>query len=320
MPLSAGPDQGTEHAAGAFEQVAAGVAGDPTGRRLSRADRRWRPGRTGFVDRVRTGEVPGTGADVDVADGAGGCDFTAIQALQETIGRVVIPAGTLSLLERSLQRAVDDESAGTGLIRGVVGERAMDMAFFDLPADQQKQLLDTTRVFVPTGEARIPLNPELSAQDRQFLTGAYLEILNDLTKPFPRRLTMQKRITKDAAAAWNRKLAVSSVRLLPLETMASREAMLLVYLRLAQTAVALEHYRADHGGHYPTSLKQMVPVYLSAVPRDPFVSKKLIYQQAGGGYFVYSVGPDGKDHGGLAGRNGESDIVVSMTSPPPLTQ
>jgi hypothetical protein len=248
------------------------------------------------------------------------CIVTAANALEETLGRVAIPTGTLSLLEHSLQQAADSDAAGTGLIRGIVGERAMDLAFFDLPVDQQKQLLDTTRIFAPIAQPRPTLDPSLATEDRQFLTESYLQILNDLTKPFPARRVLQKYVAQRAAEAWKRKLAVSAVRLQPLEGMASREEMMLVYLRLAQTAVALEHYRASNQGHYPDSLKQLVPVYLPAIPRDPFVGKKLLYQQGGGGYFVYSVGPDGKDHGGLSGRNGQGDIVFSLSSPPPLAQ
>jgi hypothetical protein len=249
----------------------------------------------------------------------GVCTFTAANTLEETLSRVAIPQVTLALLARGAQQAADDEAAGTGLTRGIAGDRAMDMAFFDLPADQQKKILDTTRMFAPNNQTPVPLNSALSPADRQFLAESYLEILNDARKPFPKRLAMQKLATKRATEAWNRQLAVSALRLPPLETIVAREAWMLAQLRLAQTAVALEQFRAANGGRYPDSLSQLVPDFLAAIPRDPFAGKKLVFHQAGGGYYVYSVGPDGKDHGGLAGRFGQSDIVFSLTSPPPLT-
>ncbi len=73
--------------------------------------------------------------------------------------------------------------------------------------------------------------------------------------------------------------------------------------RLEQTrrnlhvAFALAAYRADRG-RYPAKLADLAPKYLAAVPGDVFSGGPLVYLPEGGGYLLYSVGPNGKDEGG----------------------
>ena len=45
-------------------------------------------------------------------------------------------------------------------------------------------------------------------------------------------------------------------------------------IRTAATALAAERFRLDQG-RWPKSLDQLVPKYISAVPRDPFVKEPL---------------------------------------------
>ena len=67
---------------------------------------------------------------------------------------------------------------------------------------------------------------------------------------------------------------------------------------LLMTMLALRAYRLEHGT-YPVALAALTPVYLKAVPDDPFaLSGPLRYKNTAGGYLLYSVGPDGKDDGG----------------------
>jgi hypothetical protein len=68
-------------------------------------------------------------------------------------------------------------------------------------------------------------------------------------------------------------------------------------IRTAIAAIAAERYRIDQG-RWPESLNQLVPRYLSAVPRDPFVNSPLKLLKLPDGLFIYSVGFDGKDDGG----------------------
>ena len=68
-------------------------------------------------------------------------------------------------------------------------------------------------------------------------------------------------------------------------------------LRTTAAALAAERFRIDNG-RWPDSLDQLVPKYISAVPRDPFVDAPLKFKKIPEGLFIYSVGYDGKDDGG----------------------
>ena len=93
------------------------------------------------------------------------------------------------------------------------------------------------------------------------------------------------------------------------------------------TALALHAYALDHGGKAPQTLAELAPRYLAHVPADPFAldGAPLKYRLANGNealaqvlpegfpgkgqYVLYSIGPDGKDNGGLA--------VDTLTGPQP---
>ena len=66
---------------------------------------------------------------------------------------------------------------------------------------------------------------------------------------------------------------------------------------LTKLAFALAAYRADRGA-YPAKLADLTPKYVAEVPKDIFNAAELHYRQEGGGYLLYSVGPNGKDDGG----------------------
>jgi hypothetical protein len=68
-------------------------------------------------------------------------------------------------------------------------------------------------------------------------------------------------------------------------------------IRTAVAALAAERFRIDQG-RWPKSLDQLVPRYIPAVPRDPFVNAPLKLLELADGLFIYSVGYDGKDDGG----------------------
>ncbi len=82
-----------------------------------------------------------------------------------------------------------------------------------------------------------------------------------------------------------------------------------VRLRAARTALAVEEWRLKHGG-WPDSLEELVPELLDAVPQDPFSDGAIRYEKTVGGVVVYSVGEDGKDHGGLS-----QDEVLEQREP-----
>lgn len=69
----------------------------------------------------------------------------------------------------------------------------------------------------------------------------------------------------------------------------------------ARVACALERYRLAEGS-YPETLEGLAPRFIEKLPRQVVGGQSLIYRRTGEGKFLlYSVGWDGKDHGGVAG-------------------
>ncbi len=89
-------------------------------------------------------------------------------------------------------------------------------------------------------------------------------------------------------------------------------------LRLLMTDLAIRQYQSERGV-YPNRLVELVPQFLQALPRDPFSTNGFIYRTQTNGFLLYSVGPDGKDHGGTPAAAGSKsgDILSSTLGLPP---
>jgi hypothetical protein len=74
-------------------------------------------------------------------------------------------------------------------------------------------------------------------------------------------------------------------------------------------ACALERYYRAHQ-QYPDKLQQLVPQYLSAVPRDVMDGAPLRYRRENdGSYLLYSVGWNLVDDGGTVVRTGKTQVI-----------
>lgn len=81
----------------------------------------------------------------------------------------------------------------------------------------------------------------------------------------------------------------------------------------ARIACALERFRLGQG-RYPTSLDALTPGFIEKMPHDLIGGHPLKYRlNQAGGYFLYSIGWDEQDSGGVAGNSrDEGDWVWSM--------
>ncbi len=70
-----------------------------------------------------------------------------------------------------------------------------------------------------------------------------------------------------------------------------------VMVRATQTLLGIKAYKNDTS-KYPNSLDELVPKYLSAVPKDPFDGNNIKYLPEK--KIIYSVGKDGKDDNGIS--------------------
>lgn len=90
---------------------------------------------------------------------------------------------------------------------------------------------------------------------------------------------------------------LSSVFIAKVDEAITKDAMGLAQIRATQTVLAVERYRLAKG-KLPTSLDDLMPQFLPAIPEDPFDGQPLRYQLLPRGYIVYSIGPDGQDDNG----------------------
>ena len=68
---------------------------------------------------------------------------------------------------------------------------------------------------------------------------------------------------------------------------------------LILVTLALHTFHLEHG-RYPATLAELAPDYLKKLPNDPYAAQSPFqYHIAVKSYTLYSVGPDGKDDGGL---------------------
>lgn len=86
-----------------------------------------------------------------------------------------------------------------------------------------------------------------------------------------------------------------------------------VLSQLAEVAVALDVYRTANG-RYPARLQDAASAWGHPLPLDPYSHKTFIYRLEGAKFSLYSVGPNGKDDGGLNINSGD-DIRLTPLRP-----
>ncbi|MFB3895746.1 MAG: sigma-70 family RNA polymerase sigma factor [bacterium] len=69
-------------------------------------------------------------------------------------------------------------------------------------------------------------------------------------------------------------------------------------LILLETAAALKLYQLQHGS-YPSKIQELIPNYLSNLPKDTFNNNPIKFAPSSQGIIVYSYGPDNVDDHGL---------------------
>ena len=93
---------------------------------------------------------------------------------------------------------------------------------------------------------------------------------------------------------------LASLLMLQLQVAFNKKCLNDTIFSATQTLIAIKAYKNDTG-NYPASLNDLVPNYLTSLPKDPFDGKPLKYSASK--KIIYSVGPDGQDSGGSSGDN-----------------
>jgi hypothetical protein len=127
---------------------------------------------------------------------------------------------------------------------------------------------------------------------------AYLRVMQDCTNRFSEPYDPNEAGAFDGELFETHKRHVLTRTLLPaLGRVKEVYLRRIAQVRVTRAGLVLLQYRATHGG-FPETLGALDPDGV----RDPFSKASLLYRRQGAGFDLYSIGPDQKDNGGLAGQ------------------
>jgi hypothetical protein len=245
------------------------------------------------------------------------CEGVAVDALEQTVNRVALPAESLTQLQSAFDHASDYDTAGTGFNRALTAERVNGLATFDAAPEKLREMLSRTAPGAGQGTMQSTnLDKLLSTlkEQRQFFEDSLNQLIVARKDVWPARLKADDVTGPRVEDAKNKGYVLCAMLLPSLGKITSREAAALARLRLAQTAVALERFRAA-SNKYPDALSELAPKTLSAIPNDPFDGQPLHYRKGAEGYLLYSIGPDLKDDSG-ARKPGSDDLSFVVVKAP----
>ena len=215
-------------------------------------------------------------------------------------------AGALDPAEITTLRAAFAQTRATNQsAHALIGERAMYGSYFtisraELARIQPPEKTPETggnRLFIPcNGPAILRLAGFYQLDFRYFL-----EVMDNNIAlaglPPPDNLVTTAAFSR-AGASKKTYHAMSALLFSSFAHAVRREVEGVANHRLATTALALEQFRNEEG-RLPQNLEELTPDFIAGVPEDPFTGLALEYRRAEKGYLIYSVGPDGKNDGGL---------------------
>ena len=87
-------------------------------------------------------------------------------------------------------------------------------------------------------------------------------------------------------------------------------------INIARVAIALERHRLKHGT-FPSTLKELAPAYLPAIPVEVFDGAPLHYtpKANGEGFTLYSTGWKGTDDGGVMDNTKPNETNWTWATP-----
>lgn len=225
------------------------------------------------------------------------CQAISFDSLERILNRIPLTDEQLAKMAATIQESENQQS----LTRAFVGERCCGVSVFEglrtgkIPMKDMISYLDNE---APWYRMLFPLyrTTGLLALDER----SYLDMMDRFVKAtrlsLPESIAASHAVDKEAGQV-PRWCVLTPMLLPPPGAAMNKAGRYDAKTRDAQTALALERYRLTHG-KLPSQLSDLVPSFLSAVPRDPFDGKPLRYKTLAKGYVVYSVGEDREDNGG----------------------
>jgi len=217
----------------------------------------------------------------------------ALRSMERTLAQGQVSAASLETMQRLLENeaalpllaeALRNERAGfhrlfTNLESGIVKLSEFDQTSSKGDFFGHAMLYMTQDVVVPSGHAWYLCHMS--------------KMIESISLPLSRQDAQFSLLEQEVVSAplLGRLLTPAHTKLIT----ADRRSQ--AHLRCAIVALAIEHYRAEHG-HWPTTLEDLTRNYLTEIPLDPFDRKPLRFRQRVDHVVIYSVGPDGVDDDG----------------------
>ncbi len=265
-----------------------------------------------------------------------GCQGTACRAVEEH-GGGLIPAGGGTGVDADSYPArraqvfsliagfLDETERCDVWIRMLQGERAVTLAKLDATASGKGVGGGATRASAWSSVLNSLRRPVLELDTARLMQRFARAADAGTRSSYPEAVSVMGEASAPPSfiRVWSRPLShgdpVPGVRVLELFFRIG------VMRRMAAAALAIRLYVVDHGVR-PTTLDMLVPDYLPEVPVDLFSADgaALRYKPDAEWPVIYSVGRDGKDHGGVEARTPEgkrdfehSDIPFYLDGRPP---
>ncbi|MFO1512452.1 MAG: hypothetical protein U1F83_05980 [Verrucomicrobiota bacterium] len=103
---------------------------------------------------------------------------------------------------------------------------------------------------------------------------------------------------------------VSGMLLPTLRKFFVKDCKAIALIRATQTALAIERHRLKHGGQPPSTLQELVPDFLNAVPNNPFDGTAMRIRMLSSGYEVFCRTNEFKDESLQSDSNEEISVAV----------
>ena len=234
------------------------------------------------------------------------CSARAVSNLEYTLNRYPLNHKLLNDINTTISKL----QSAQGLSYSLIGDRC---GFSDALYQHD---MESLFLFNPGLKKYMPLIEFIGLVeiDHLYILEMLDQVRSVLDLPFHQRLQAAKTI--EGQISNHSQLHIVFHAALPSEAytlMIERDLHYHTLLNLAQTALALEHYRLDHHDQLPDTLTDLIPDCLDAIPIDPFDGLPVKYKKTHPGYTIYSVGPNLTDDNGIDFSTSDDILDITFT-------
>lgn len=220
-----------------------------------------------------------------------------VQSVEEVVGfGGVSPEDLLRL-----QEVIVDAEKRLSEVRVVGGELPYGLQIFGMPLPEMKRALEAVEEGLQkegSGLKEYLATGKVPADRVEYVT--QLDLVREmLSRGDGQRMAAIQSLREGAGKAHREGWIITPSLLPPLARGLERVMEARSRLRVAAVGLAVERHRAASQRKVPLALSGLSPEWIGTLPTDPFDERPLRFKRLpGGGYVVYSIGPDQQDNGG----------------------